>query len=158
MGLAPYGQPKYFDLIKQNPIHIAEDGSFQLDMSYFNYATGLTMTNKKFTRLFGGPPRQAESELTEREMDLAASVQKVVEEIVVKLARSAAVETGQKNLCLAGGVALNCVANGVLLREKIFENIWIQPASGDAGGALGAALSLWHMHLGKERKPSIESD
>ena len=158
MGLAPYGQPKYVDLIKQNLIHIAEDGSFQLDMSYFNYATGLTMTNKKFARLFGGPPRQAESELTAREMDLAASVQKVVEEIVVKLARSAALETGQKNLCLAGGVALNCVANGVLLREKIFENIWIQPASGDAGGALGAALSLWHMHLGKERKPSTESD
>ena len=158
MGLAPYGQPKYVDLIKQNLIHIAEDGSFQLDMSYFNYATGLTMTNKKFARLFGGPPRQAESELTAREMDLAASVQKVVEEIVVKLARSAAVETGQKNLCLAGGVALNCVANGVLLREKIFENIWIQPASGDAGGALGAALSLWHMHLGKERMPSTEPD
>ena len=158
MGLAPYGQPKYVDLIKQNLIHIAEDGSFQLDMSYFNYATGLTMTNKKFARLFGGSPRQAESELTAREMDLAASVQKVVEEIVVKLARSAAMETGQKNLCLAGGVALNCVANGMLLREKIFENIWIQPASGDAGGALGAALSLWHMHLGKERKPSKESD
>ena len=141
MGLAPYGEPKYANLIKENLISIAEDGSFQLDMSYFDFATGLTMTNKKFNLLFGGPPRESEAELTQREMDLAASVQKVTEEVVVKLAKSIAKETNEKNLCLAGGVALNCVANGILLREKIFENIWIQPAAGDAGGALGAALS-----------------
>ena len=152
MGLAPYGEPKYANLIKENLISIAEDGSFQLDMSYFDFATGLTMTNKKFNLLFGGPPRESEAELTQREMDLAASVQKVTEEVVVKLAKSIAKETNEKNLCLAGGVALNCVANGILLREKIFENIWIQPAAGDAGGALGAALSIWYQHLRNERK------
>ena len=152
MGLAPYGEPKYANLIKENLISIAEDGSFQLDMSYFDFATGLTMTNKKFNLLFGGPPRESEAELTQREMDLAASVQKVTEEVVVQLAKSIAKETGEKNLCLAGGVALNCVANGILLREKIFENIWIQPAAGDAGGALGAALSIWYQHLRNKRK------
>ena len=158
MGLAPYGEPKYADLIKENLIHIADDGSFQLDMNYFDYATGLTMTNKKFDALFGGPPRQPESDLTQREMDLAASIQKVTEDIIIKLAKGISKETGEKNLCLAGGVALNCIANGILLREKIFENIWIQPAAGDAGGALGAALSVWHMHLEKERKLSSHRD
>ena len=158
MGLAPYGEPKYADIIKDKLITIAQDGSFQLDMSYFDYATGLTMTNKKFNMLFGGPPRQSEAELTQREMDLAASIQKVTEEIVVKLARNIAKETKIKNLCLAGGVALNCVANGILLREKIFENIWIQPAAGDAGGALGAALSIWYQHLQNERKISSQCD
>ena len=158
MGLAPYGEPKYADIIKDKLIAIAEDGSFQLDMSYFDYATGLTMTNKKFDSLFDGPPRQSEAELTQREMDLAASIQKVTEEVVVKLARSIAKETGEKNLCLAGGVALNCVANGILLREKIFENIWIQPAAGDAGGSLGGALSVWYQHLQNERKISSERD
>ena len=158
MGLAPYGEPKYADLIKEKIIHVADDGSFQLDMSYFNYAAGLTMTSKKFDDLFGGPPRTSETELTQREMDLAASVQKVTEDIVLKIARGIAKETGEKNLCLAGGVALNCVANGVLLREKVFENIWIQPAAGDAGGALGAALSAWYLHYGKERIVSSERD
>ncbi|MFK7889508.1 MAG: carbamoyltransferase [Granulosicoccus sp.] len=151
MGLAPYGEPRYADLIRENLIAVADDGSFQLDMSYFDYATGLTMTNKKFDALFGGAPRTSESELTQREMDLAASVQKVTEDIVVEIAKGIAKETGEKNLCLAGGVALNCVANGILLRENIFDNIWIQPAAGDAGGALGAALSTWHLHHEKER-------
>lgn len=158
MGLAPYGEPKYTDLIKENLITISEDGSFQLDMSYFDYCTGLTMTNKKFHDLFGGPPRQPEAELTQREMDLAASVQKVIEEVVVKLAKGIAKDTGEKNLCLAGGVALNCVANGILLREKIFENIWIQPAAGDAGGALGAALATWHIVYAKGRNKSGSRD
>ena len=151
MGLAPYGKPKYADLIKKKLIKIAKDGSFQLDMSYFDYPTGLTMTNKKFNNLFDGPPRKSETNLTQREMDLAASVQKVTEEIIVKIAKEIAKETGEKNLCLAGGVALNCVANGILLREKIFDNIWIQPAAGDAGGALGSALSVLHLHHSKER-------
>lgn len=158
MGLAPYGSPKYADLIKEKLIKIAEDGSFQLDMSYFDFATGLKMTNKKFNLLFGGPPRSAESKVTQREMDLAASVQKVTEDIIVKIARSISKETGERNLCLAGGVALNCVANGVLLREKIFDNIWIQPAAGDAGGALGASLSAWYLHHNKKRKPSPGRD
>ena len=158
MGLAPYGEPRYLSLIKENLINIADDGSFQLDMSYFNYATGLTMTNKKFDKLFGGPPRKSETNLTQREMDLAASIQKVTEEIIIKLAKDIAKETGEKNLCLAGGVALNCVANGILLREKIFDHIWIQPAAGDAGGALGAALSMWYQHHNKERSPSKGSD
>lgn len=151
MGLAPYGDPIYADLISDHLLHIANDGSFQLDMSYFNFATGLTMTNKKFDALFGGPARAPESELTQREMDLAASVQKVTEDVVCRLARGIAKETGEKNLCLAGGVALNCVANGILLREKIFDNIWIQPAAGDAGGALGAALANWYRHHATER-------
>ncbi len=158
MGLAPYGEPVYADIIREKLITVAEDGSFQLDMSYFNYATGLTMTNKKFDALFGGPPRTPETELTQREMDLAASVQKVIEDIILELARGIAKETGERNLCLAGGVALNCVANGVLLREKIFDNIWIQPAAGDAGGALGAALSTWYLHHKKERSTSKERD
>ena len=158
MGLASYGEPRYTNLIKDNLINIADDGSFQLDMSYFNYATGLTMTNKKFDDLFGGPPRKSETDLTQREMDLAASIQKVTEEIIIKLAKDIAKETGEKNLCLAGGVALNCVANGNLLREKIFDNIWIQPAAGDAGGALGAAFLTWYQHHNKERPPSKERD
>ena len=158
MGLAPYGEPVYADLIREKLITIAEDGSFQLDISYFDYATGLTMTNKKFDALFGGPPRTSETELTQREMDLAASVQKVTEDIVLELARGIAKETGERNLCLAGGVALNCVANGILLREKIFDNIWIQPAAGDAGGALGAALSTWYLHHNNKRIASKERD
>ena len=158
MGLAPYGEPRYAKLIREKLVIVAEDGSFQLDMSYLNYATGLTMTNKKFDALFGGPARTSETELTQREMDLAASVQKVTEDIVIKIARGIAKETGERNLCLAGGVALNCVANGVLLREKIFDNIWIQPAAGDSGGALGAALSVWYLHNNSERKVSVERD
>ena len=152
MGLAPYGKPKYADLIKEKLVKVAKDGSFQLDMSYFDYPTGLYMTNKKFNALFGAPPRKPESDLTQREMDLAASIQKVTEEILIKMAKSIVKETGEKNLCLAGGVALNCVANGILLREKIFDNIWIQPAAGDAGGALGAALSVWYLKYAKNRK------
>ena len=151
MGLAPYGNPRYANLIREKLINVAEDGSFQLDMSYFDYATGLTMTNNKFDSLFGGPPRTSETELTQREMDLAASVQKVTEDIILELARGIAKETGERNLCLAGGVALNCVANGILLRENIFDAIWIQPAAGDAGGALGAALSAWYLHYKKDR-------
>jgi carbamoyltransferase len=158
MGLAPYGKPKYANLIKEKLIKIAKDGSFQLDMSYFDYPTGLHMTNKKFDALFGGPPRSPESELTQREMDLAASVQKVTEDVLIKMAKSIAKETGEKNLCLAGGVALNCVANGILLREKIFDNIWIQPAAGDSGGALGAALSVWYLNYAKNRKLSSGRD
>ncbi len=150
MGLAPYGEPKYVNLVKENLIKVAEDGSFQLDMSYFDYATGLAMTNKKFDALFGAP-RLPETELTQREMDLAASIQKVTEDIIVQIAKGIARDTGERNLCLAGGVALNCVANGALLREKIFDNIWIQPAAGDAGGALGAALSAWYLHHQNKR-------
>ena len=158
MGLAPYGEPRYADLIREKLITVADDGSFQLDISYFDYATGLTMTNKKFDALFGGPPRTSETELTQREMDLAASVQKVTEDVVLELARGIAKETGERNLCLAGGVALNCVANGRLLREKIFDNIWIQPAAGDAGGALGAALSAWYLHHNNGRVASTAGD
>jgi len=158
MGLAPYGTPKYADLIKKHLINIKEDGSFQLDMSYFDYAIGLKMTNKKFNKLFGGPPRKSESELTQREMDLAASIQKVTEEVVIKIARNIRKETGEKNLCLAGGVALNCVANGILLREKIFEKIWIQPAAGDAGGSLGAALAVKYLHKKNPRKINTRQD
>lgn len=158
MGLAPYGEPKYANLIKDYLIDIKEDGSFALDMSYFNYCTGLTMTNNKFDALFGGAPRKQESILTQREMDLAASIQVVVEEVVIKLAKGVAKTTGEKNLCLAGGVALNCVANGKLLKEKVFENLWIQPASGDAGGALGAALGAYHIMLNQERKVSYGID
>lgn len=158
MGLAPYGEPKYAELIREKLIKVVDDGSFQLDMSYFDYATGLTMTNKKFDSLFGGPPRTSETALTQREMDLAASVQKVTEDVVVQIARGVAKETGEQNLCLAGGVALNCVANGILLREKIFDDIWIQPAAGDAGGALGAAFSAWHLHHEQERLASSGRD
>lgn len=151
MGLAPYGEPKYVKLIKDHLIDIKEDGSFHLDMQYFNYCTDLTMTNERFDALFGGPPRTSESILTQREMDLAASIQAVTEEVVIKLAKGLKKSTGQKNLCLAGGVALNCVANGKLLRESLFENIWIQPAAGDAGGAVGAALAASHMMLNQPR-------
>jgi len=158
MGLAPYGEAKYVDIIYKKLIKIAKDGSFQLNMSYFNYATGLTMTNKNFDQLFGGPPRKPEMEITQRDMDLAASVQKVVEDIIVKLGNDIIKKTGEKNLCLSGGVALNCVANGVLLREKIFDNIWIQPAAGDAGAALGAALSSWHLYHDQDRELSSKAD
>ena len=158
MGLAPYGEPCYAELILENLIAVSEDGSFRLDMSYFDYATGLTMTSKKFHNLFGGPPRSPEAELTQREMDLAASVQKVTEYILLKLAKNIAKETGERNLCLAGGVALNCVANGILSRERIFDDIWVQPAAGDAGGALGAAMAAWYIHHKKSRAFSRERD
>jgi carbamoyltransferase len=153
MGLAPYGEPRYAQLIRDNLVDVKEDGSFRLDLQYFDYCTGLTMTNERFDRLFGGPPRSAESRLTQRELDLAASIQAVTEEIVIRLARGAARTTGQRNLCLAGGVALNCVANGKLLREGIFDRIWLQPAAGDAGGALGAALAVHHLENAAPRVP-----
>jgi len=156
MGLAPYGEPKYFDLILDNLLDLKEDGTFRLNMSYFNYATGLTMTNSKFDELFGGLPRKSESELEQREMDIAASIQKITEEIVLRLGKTMQKELEVNNLCLAGGVALNCVANGELLRARIFDDIWIQPAAGDAGGALGAALSIWHEYLGNPRTPNSE--
>lgn len=152
MGLAPYGQPKYAQQIFDHLIDVKEDGSFRLNQEYFDYCTGLKMTNKKFDQLFGGPARKSEETLTQREMDLAASIQYVCEEVVLKLGRSIAKETGMKNLCLAGGVALNCVANGKLLRDGCFENIWIQPAAGDAGGALGAALAAHYWHLNQPRQ------
>ena len=158
MGLAPYGEPKYSKIIKENLISIRDDGSFRLDMSFFDYCTGLTMTSQKFNKLFGGSPRLPESEITQKEMDLAASIQKVTEEIILKLAKSIRSETGEKNLCLAGGVALNCVANGILVKEKIFDNIWIQPAAGDAGGSLGAALAVWYLKFKKDRKINTELD
>jgi carbamoyltransferase len=151
MGLAPYGEPIFAQKILDSIIDLKEDGSFRLDLSYFDYCTGLTMTNEKFDRLFGAPTRKPDELLTQRHMDLAASIQVVTEEVVLKLGRSLAAETGEKNLCLAGGVALNCVANGKLLRDKSFENIWIQPAAGDAGGALGAALSACHIHMEQPR-------
>ena len=151
MGLAPYGEPKYAQLIFDNLIDIKEDGSFRLDQRYFDYCTGLTMTNPAFDGLFGGPPRRSEELLTQRHMDLAASVQAVTEEVVLKITRALATKTGQKNLCLAGGVALNCVANGKVVRDGAFENIWVQPAAGDAGGALGAALAAYHVHKGMPR-------
>jgi carbamoyltransferase len=144
MGLAPYGEARYTDLIMDNLIDIKEDGTFRLNMQYFNYCTGLTMTNSRFDRLFEGPPRKPESAITQKEMDIAASIQKVTEEIVLRIVRTVAEETQHKNLCLAGGVALNCVANGRILREGPFEKLWIQPAAGDAGGAVGAALAVWH--------------
>lgn len=152
MGLAPYGEPKYKRLILENLIDVKDDGSFHMNMNYFNYCQGLTMTGDKFHRLFGGPPRKPESPLTQKEMDLARSIQEITDEIVLKLARHIHKETGQKYLCLAGGVALNCVANGKLLRDGPFENIWVQPASGDAGGALGSALFAWYQYLGEPRQ------
>jgi carbamoyltransferase len=151
MGLAPYGEPKYVDLIKKELIDICDDGSFQLNMRYFNYCAGLTMTNERFHELFGGPPRKQESKLTQREMDLARSVQEVVEEVVLKMGKHIRQTTGLTELVLAGGVALNCVANGKLLRAGYFDDIWIQPAAGDAGGALGAALAAWYMYADKPR-------
>jgi len=151
MGLAPYGTPKYVETIFNNLIDLKEDGTFRLNMRYFNYCTGLTMTNKRFSSLFGGPARKPESPLTEREMDIAASIQKVTEEVVLRLVNTIHRETGEKYLCLAGGVALNCVANGRIEREGPFEEIWIQPAAGDAGGALGAAQIAWHQYFDGER-------
>ena len=158
MGLAPYGEPKYKDLIYNNLIDVKEDGSFKMDMSYFNYNVGLTMTNTKFNELFGGPPREPESELTQKEMDLARSVQVVTEEIVLKMATHVRNITNQKYLCLAGGVALNCVANGKLLRSGIFDDIFIQPAAGDAGGALGCAYIAWYQYLDKKRTADGKTD
>jgi carbamoyltransferase len=153
MGLAPYGTPRFADLIRQHLIDLKDDGSFRLEMGYFNYCQGLTMTNDRFHRLFGGPPRNPESEPTQRDMDLAASIQLVTEEAMLNIARHVHRETGLKNLCLAGGVALNCVGNGHILRERPFEKIWIQPAAGDAGGALGAALWCWYQQMGNPRVP-----
>ncbi|HVF57358.1 MAG TPA: carbamoyltransferase [Pyrinomonadaceae bacterium] len=151
MGLAPYGEPRYVQKILDELIDLREDGSLRLDMKYFNFAHGLTMTNARFDKLFGGPPRRPEGELTQREMDLARSVQEVTEEAMLRMARHAHKVTGERNLCLAGGVALNCVGNGRILREGPFENVWIQPAAGDAGGSLGAALSVWYQYLGNPR-------
>jgi carbamoyltransferase len=153
MGLAPYGEPAYVDTILERLIDLKPDGSFRMDMRYFNYCNGLTMTSRAFDRLFGGPPRRGEAPLTKREMDLAASIQVVTEEIMLRAARHVHEKTGLKNLCLAGGVALNCVANGRILREGPFENLWIQPAAGDAGGALGVALFIWHQLLDNPRTP-----
>jgi len=153
MGLAPYGQPVYKELILRSLVHLNEDGSFRMDMSYFNYCQGQTMTSHKFHRLFGGPRREPEAPITQREMDLAASVQAVAEEILLRMVRHVGTETGRKNLVLAGGVALNCVANGRILREGPFEDLWIQPAAGDAGGALGSALFTWYQLLEQPRHP-----
>jgi carbamoyltransferase len=152
MGLAPYGEPRYVDVIKENLIDIKDDGSFRLNLDYFDYCTGLRMTNERFDGLFDGPPRKPEDRLGPREMDLAASVQAITEEVVLKLAAGVAKRTGERNLCLAGGVALNCVANGKLLREKTFDRIWVQPAAGDAGGAVGAALGACHLFKGAPRR------
>jgi carbamoyltransferase len=151
MGLAPYGEPKYVDLIYRELIDLKEDGSFTLNQKYFNYLSGLTMTNGAFDRLFGGPPREPESKLTQREMDLARSIQVVCEEVMLRMARVVHRETGLENLCLAGGVALNCVGNGRILREGPFKHLWIQPAAGDAGGALGVAQLIWHRHCKQPR-------
>ena len=154
MGLAPYGEPKYFNLILGKVLDLKDDGSFKLNMGYFNYLGGLTMTNGAFDKLFGGPPRKAESKVTQREMDVAASIQKVTEEIMLRMVRHLHRETGMENLCLAGGVALNCVGNGRILREGPFKEIWIQPAAGDAGGALGVALLIHHKVMGQGRSES----
>ena len=158
MGLAPYGEPKYADLIRQHLLDVKDDGTFRLNVDYFDYCTGLKMTSSRFDELFGGPPRRAEDRLTQREMDLAASIQAVTEEVVLKLAKSIAHETGERNLCLAGGVALNCVANGKLLKQRYFDKLWIQPAAGDAGGAIGAALAVYHLHFQKGRAPDGMQD
>ena len=151
MGLAPYGAPKYAQLIYDNLIDLKGDGSFRLNLDYFNYCTGLTMTNERFDALFDGPPRRPAAPLEQRHMDLAASIQAVIEEAVLRLTRSLAEETGEANLCLAGGVALNCVANGKVLRDRKFDNIWVQPAAGDSGGALGAALTIYHLYADRPR-------
>jgi carbamoyltransferase len=153
MGLAPYGEPKYVDIIFDKLVDLKEDGSFRLNMDYFNYCVGFTMTNRKFNKLFGGPPREPEAKLTQKEMDLARSIQVVTEEIMLRMARHIYRETAEENICLAGGVALNCVGNGRILKESPFKNIWIQPASGDAGGAVGAALDVWYRYLGNKREP-----
>lgn len=151
MGLAPYGQPRYRDLILSKLVDIKDDGSIRLDLSYFDFLGGLRMTNRKFAKLLGGPPGKPETQIMQREMDIATSIQIVTEEIVMKMINHVYAETGQKNLCFAGGVALNCVANGRILREGPFEKIWIQPAAGDAGGAMGAALPVWHRFLENKR-------
>lgn len=151
MGLAPYGEPVYKNLMIRELLDLKEDGSFRMNMKYFNYCAGLTMTNKNFNKLFGGPPRKPESPIRQREMDIASSIQEVTEEIMLRMARYVKEITAQENLCLGGGVALNCVGNGKILREKIFKDIWIQPAAGDAGGALGAALFVWYRYLGNKR-------
>ena len=158
MGLAPYGVPKYKDIILSELMDLKEDGSFKMNMKYFNYCAGLTMTNHRFHKLFGGPPRKPESLLTQRDMNLARSVQDVTEEVMMRMSRHVYQETGQKNLCLAGGVALNCVGNGRILREGPFKNIWIQPAAGDAGGALGAALFTWYQYLENKRETDETKD
>ena len=157
MGLAPYGEGKYTDAIKRELIDVKDDGSFRMNMDYFGYMDGLEMTNGKFAQLFGGPARKPESPISKREMDLAKSIQEVTEEVVLKLARHAREITGKRNLCMAGGVALNCVANGVLLREGIFDDLWIQPAAGDAGGALGAPLAVWHNAMDKPRTVTVSN-
>jgi len=158
MGLAPYGVPRYKDLILSELVDLKEDGSVRLNLSYFDFLGGLRMTNRRFAKLFGGPRRRPETDITQREMDIAASIQAVIEETVLRMANHVYKETNQKNLCLAGGVALNCVANGRILREGPFEDIWIQPAAGDAGGALGAALSVWHRYLANKRPDPIGYD
>ena len=152
MGLAPYGEPKYAKTIRDHLIDLKEDGSFRMNMDYFGYLSGLTMTNKKFSDLFGGSPRKPETQLTQKEMDIAASLQEVTEEIMLRMSRHVRKLTGLKNLCLAGGVALNCVGNGKILKENIFDKLWVQPAAGDAGGALGVALCIWHQVLGNPRQ------
>ena len=158
MGLAPYGNPIYENKVR-NLIDLKEDGTFRLDQTYFNYATGLTMTNEKFNKLFCQKPRDSKNDkITQFHMDIAASIQKVTEDIMISLAKSVRKEYGIKNLCLAGGVALNCVANGKILKEKIIDNIWIQPAAGDAGGSLGAALALWHIEQGNKRSVNSKDD
>ena len=159
MGLAPYGKPKYKNLILDNLIDVKDDGTFKLNQSYFKYATGLRMTNEKFNKLFGQKPRNPKNEkLTQFHMDVATSIQSVTEIILLKLTRSLFNEYKIPNLCLAGGVALNCVANGKILKDKVFKNIWIQPAAGDAGGSLGAALGVWHIELNKNRKTNNNKD
>lgn len=158
MGLAPYGVPRYADLIRKHLIDVKEDGSFAINLEYFEYPSGRRMTNQKFHDLFGGSPRKADSDITQREMDIAASIQEVTEQIVVQLVRGISLETGEKNLCLAGGVALNCVANGKILKSGLFDNIWIQPAAGDAGGSTGAALAAYHLALNKPRVPPQQGD
>jgi carbamoyltransferase len=158
MGLAPYGEPVYAGLIRERLIDVRDDGSFRLNMDYFNYAAGLTMTGPKFHRLFGGPPRKPESDVTQKEMDIARSIQAVTEDVILKLVDAVHRELGVENLCLAGGVALNCVANGRVIRESAFKNVWIQPAAGDAGGALGAALTVWHEYLDEPRKIAAGRD
>ncbi|HUO86243.1 MAG TPA: carbamoyltransferase [Thermoanaerobaculia bacterium] len=158
MGLAPYGEPRYADVIRRELIDLRDDGSFRLNLDYFGYLDSLRMTNRRFERLFGGPARQPETPITQRERDLARSIQVVTEEAVLRLARFARQATGERHLCLAGGVALNCVANGVLLREGVFDDLWIQPAAGDAGGALGAALAVWHQAFDRPRSVSPGRD
>jgi len=158
MGLAPYGEPRYADVILEKLIDLRDDGSFKLHLEYFNYCVGLTMTNRRFDGLFGQPPRTPEQRLTQFHMDIAASIQQVTEEILLRMARAVARETGERNLCLAGGVALNCVANGKLLRDGCFDSIWIQPAAGDAGGSIGAALCAYHLYKGQPRRPDGQLD